>query len=357
MAFLDEEEPLAESGGGGPPSRRTPDRQRQIMVRRAVGVGVIVVLLILIILGIRGCLNARKTRSYENYASDLTAIATQTTQLSRDFFGRLNDPGNLSPLSFEAQIAADRGTAESLDQRVHALDTPGGLDAAQAQLNQSYDLRGDALTGIANQMKTALGSPGPQRTAAVNSIASYMQYFLASDVLYRLAQAQINSELKDQGIDAQVPDSIFMTDPQRWLDSLEVSTALAAVSAGKATSGTHGLALLQTTVKPGNTTLDPNTAATISGAGTPELDVQVQNQGSADESDVGVSFELTGGTQTISGSGTIPRIAAGTIQTASIPIQPSPDKNTPLTLTVTVEPVPGEQITNNNRSTYSVTFK
>jgi hypothetical protein len=357
LAFLDEEEPLAASGGGGPPSRRVPDRQRQIMMRRAIGVGVIVVILILLVLGIRGCLNARTQRSFENYASDLTAIATQTNQLSRDFFGRLNDPGNLSPLSFEAQIAADRGTAEGLDTRVHALDTPGDLGGAQDQLNQAYDLRRDALTGISNQMKTALGNPGPQRTAAVNSIANYMQYFLASDVLYGLAQAQIDAALKDEGIDQKAPDSVFMTDPQRWLDPLEVSSALAAVSAGKATSGSHGLALLQTTAKPGNVTLDPNTPATITGTGAAGLDVEVQNQGSADESDVTVSFEITGGTQTISGSGTIPRLAAGSIQTASIPIDQSPEKNTPLTLTVTVEPVPGEQITNNNRSTYSVTYR
>src|SRR5207342_107580 len=108
-------------GGGGPPSRRVPDRQRQIVVRRAVGVGVLVVLLILIILGIRGCLNARKERSFENYVSDLTAITTQTNQLSRGFFGRLSDPGDLSPLSFEAQVAADRGNAESLASRVDEL--------------------------------------------------------------------------------------------------------------------------------------------------------------------------------------------------------------------------------------------
>ena len=45
--------------------------------------------------------------------------------------------------------------------------------------------------------------------------------------------------------------------------------------------------------------------------------MEVQNQGDAEETDVGVSFELTGGTQTISGDTTIPRIAAGGIQTAT----------------------------------------
>jgi hypothetical protein len=357
LAFLDEEEPLAASRGGEPPSRRLPDRQRQIMVRRAIGVGVLLVLLILIVLGIRGCLNARKERGYENYVSDLTAIATQSNQLSRDFFGRLSDPGNLSPLSFEAQIAADRGTAEGLADRVQALDTPGDLESAQSRLDQAYDLRRDALTGISDQIKTALGNPGAERTAAVDSIADYMQYFLASDVLYGLAQGEIDSVLKDQEIDEKAPDSVFMTDPQRWLDPLEVSTALAAVSAGKATRGSHGLAILQTTVKPGNVALDPNTPATISGGGAPAIDVQVQNQGSANESDVAVSFQLTGGTRTITGSGTISRLAAGSIQTASIPIRPKPERNAQLTLEVTVQPVPGEQITNNNRSTYSITFK
>jgi hypothetical protein len=357
LAFLDEEEPLAASGGGGPPSRRVPDRQRQILVRRAVGVGVLVLLLILIILGIRGCLNARKERKFDNYVSDLTAITTQTNQLSRDFFGRLNDPGDLSPLSFEAQIAADRGNAENLDDRVHGLDTPGNLDSAQNQLNLAYDLRRDALTGISNNMKAALGDPGAQQRDAVNSIANYMQYFLASDVLYDLAKRDIDSVLKDEGIDEPAPDSVFMTDPRRWLDPLEVSTALSAVSAGKAASGDHGLALLQTSVKPGNVTLDPNTPATITGGGPPGVDVQVQNQGSVDENEVGVNFELTGGTQTITGSGTISQLAAGSIQSASIPIRPAPERNAQLTLEVTVEPVPGEQITNNNRFTYSITFK
>src|SRR5205823_3871632 len=179
----------------------------------------------------------------------------------------------------------------------------------------------------------------------------------ASDVLYRLAKGQIDPVLKDQGINDQAPESVFMTDPQRWLDPLEVASALAAVSAHKAANGTHGLALLQTTVKPGNVTLDPNTPATISGGGTPAIDVQVQNQGSVEETNVGVSFQLTGGTQTITGTATIPRISAGAIQTASIPIQPSPDKNKQLSLEVIVQPVPGEQITNNNRSTYTLTFQ
>jgi hypothetical protein len=329
--------------------------QRQIMVRRAAGVGVIVVLLILIVLGIRGCLNERKQRSFENYARDLTAIVAQSKQLSDDFFARLSDPGNLSALSFEAQVKSYRGSAEDLTSRVESLDTPDELKGAQGELNLAFQLRSDALTGISDQISTALGTQG--RSKAVQSIADYMKYFLASDVLYGRAAGEINAELENQDVSERVPESIFLPD-QRWLDPLEVSSALALVSSGKkTTSGTHGLALYQTTVQPGDVTLDPSSAATVTSTGPPELEVQVQNQGDSEESDIGVSFELTGGAQTISGDTTIPRIAPGGIQTASIPIQPDPDTGRALTLEVTVQPVVGEQISENNRSTYQVTFR
>lgn len=357
MAVLDEEE-LAPAGGGGPPSRRRPDRQRQIVFRRAIGVVVVVVLLILIILGIKGCLNAQKTRTFENYISDLNAITAQTKQLSSDFFGQLSDPGGVSSLDFKSEIATDRGTAEQLASRVDALDAPGELSDAQNELELSYHLRAQAMTGISDQMSVALGNPGDARTKALDSISNYMQYFLASDVLYQQAAAEINLGLAQQGLDLKAPDSVFMTDTTRWLDPLQVSSAIAAISAGKQTTkGSHGLALLQTTVKPGDVILSPDTPATISGNGTPEIDVQVQNQGSVDEKGVGVSFRLTGGTQTIEGTATVPTIAAGSIQTASMPIQPQPGRNTALTLEVTITPVSGEQITTNNRSTYQLTFR
>jgi hypothetical protein len=358
LAFLDEEELASPPGGTRPPSRRGPDRQRQILLRRALGVGAMVVVLILIILGIKGCLDARKTRSFENYVSDLNAISSQTSQLSGDFFSKLSDPGTASAVDFKSEIAADRGTAENLAGRVNSLDTPGELSDAQNELKLAYQLRAQALTGISDQMSKALGNPGPARNAAISSISDYMQYFLASDVLYKQARGQIDAELQNQGIDEKAPDSVFMTDPTRWLDSLQVSTALSSISSGnEATKGTHGLSIVQTTVKPGDVQLSTDTPATISG-GTKgaQVNVQVSNGGSVDEKGVGVSYSLTGGPETIQGTSTLGSIAPGAIQTAVLPIHPAPPRNTPLTLEVTVNPVPGEQITTNNRFTYQLTF-
>lgn len=353
MAFLDEEEALAPPGGGEPPHRYVPERQRQILVRRAIAVGVIVLLLILIVLGIKGCLNARKQRSFENYASDLSSIAAQSKQLSDDLFGRLTNPGNLTPLSFKAEIASDRGTAEGLATRVESLDTPDELKGAQNELNIAFQLRRDALTGISDQISTALGTEG--RGEAVNRITDYMQYFLASDVLYRRAQALIDAELQDQDIDEKAPASVFLPEPiTDWLDPLEVSSKLAGVAGTKqATAGVHGLGLLQTTVA--GTVLSTDTTTTISKA--TELDVDVQNQGDSEESDVTVSAQVTGGTQTISGEATIPKIGPGETQTAKIALDSAPPTGQQLTIDVTVQPVIGEQVETNNKATYQVTFQ
>ena|SRR5215210_602613 len=331
-----------------------PDRQRQIMARRAIGVAVLVVLLILIVLGIRGCLDARKERSFENYVSDLGTYAAQSKQLSDDFFGRLNNPGNLSPLSFKAEIAADRGTAESLLNNVESLDTPDELNSAQSELDLTFQLRRDGLAGISDQVATALGKEGS--TDAVDSITNYMQYFLASDVLYDRARAQIDAVLQDQGIDETAPESTFLPEPiTDWLDPLKVSEKLTTVVGSRqATSGVHGLGLLQTTIA--GTVLSSDTPTTISGEVT-EIDVDVQNQGDAEEADVTVTAELTGGTETISGEATIPRIGPGETQTAKVKLDSSPPTGEESTLEVTVQPVLGEQVETNNNATYQVTFE
>jgi hypothetical protein len=52
---------------------------------------------------------------------------------------------------------------------------------------------------------------------------------------------------------------------------------------------------------------------------------------------------------------TIDTIAAGETQTVEIPISPAPSGE--VTLSVEVLPVPGEQVSSNNKATYTVTFQ
>jgi subtilase family serine protease len=85
--------------------------------------------------------------------------------------------------------------------------------------------------------------------------------------------------------------------------------------------------------------------------GTPEVEVEVQNQGESTENGVVVVVTADGAETTQE----IATLEPGASETAVVPLTPTPEGVT--TLEVEVEPVPGEQVTENNEATYSVNFE
>jgi hypothetical protein len=332
------------------PPRRTP--RQQIVIRRAIGLGGGLLILILLVLGVKGCLNARKERALKDYARDVSQIVDETDQTSKAFFGRLEDPGSLSVTEFEAEINADRSAMENYLSRVQKLDVPGDMSKAQNGLELVYQLRSSAMGVIAERMSSALGEAG--REAAVSVIAHQMRTLLASDVLYEVVvRPEINRVLADNGIEGRdVPESQFLPNGVEWLDSSKIDTALGAVSGGSAASATCpcGTGLIAATLD--GTALQEGVPVTVSSNGTPELDVQVQNQGASELSGVTVSVSVDGGSPI---EQDISSIAPGETQTVTIPITPAPSGQA--TLDVEVKPVPGEEVTDNNSASYTVTFQ
>jgi hypothetical protein len=322
------------------------------MLRRALAAAGGLLLLILLVLGVKGCLNARKDRALKDYARNVTEIVDASKQTSDSFFKQLETPGSLSVTEYTNDIAADRSALDSLLQRTKALDTPGDMGSAQQSFKLVVQLRRNALTNVSNSISTALAKEG--REQAVNKIAFQMKALLASDVLYRqVAQPEMQNALKANGIDdVTIPDSKFLPDDS-WLDPTKVDDALSQVSgatSASATPGIHGLGLIQTSAN--GQVLTEGTPATISAGGSPEVDVQVQNQGDSTETGVTVSVTVNGG-QPIDQS--ISSIAAGETQTVKIPITPAPKGQ--VKLDVEVQPVAGEQVTDNNKASYTVTFQ
>ncbi len=129
-------------------------------------------------------------------------------------------------------------------------------------------------------------------------IARQMQKLLASDVLYAtVVRPEINDVLADNGIEGDdVPESVFLPDGTKWLDEAAVSAALGSVSGStaSATPGVHGLGLLGTSVN--GTELVAESTTAVTGEETPEVEVQVQNQGESTENGVTVSVTVSGGT-------------------------------------------------------------
>jgi hypothetical protein len=320
------------------------------MLRRGLALVVGLIILILIVLGVRGCLNARQNRALSDYAGNVTQIVEETEQTSQQFFGKLSDPGSLSVTEFVHEVEADRSAMDSYTARVDSLDTPGDMGDAQSTLELVYALRSHAMGEIADRMSTALGDVGSEK--ATEAIARQMRVLLASDVLYsEVARPEINNVLAENGIEGDdVPKSEFLPEGTEWLDEGNVSTALGTVSGSTTaeTPGIHGLGLLSTSVN--GTELVPESTTTVAAEETPEVEVEVQNQGESTENGVTVSVSA-GGTAL---QESISTIGAGETSTVTIPLTPAP-KGT-VTLEVNVEPVPGEQVTENNEATYTVEF-
>jgi CARDB len=321
-------------------------------MRRGLALGAGLLVLILLVLGVRGCLDARKNRALSDYAGDVTQIVNETDQTSKAFFGKLEDPGSLSVTEFVDQVNADRSAMDNYASRVEGLDAPGDMGHAQSVLELVYTLRRAAMGEIADRMSTALGDVGSERAAAI--IAKQMQRLLASDVLYAaVARPEIDGVLADHGIEGDdVPKSIFVPEGTRWFDEEEISAALGTVSGptGSETPGLHGLGLVGGSVN--GSELSEGVPVSVSAEEAPEVEVQVQNQGESTENGVTVSV-------TVDGDNTLQQdissIGAGEVQSVAIPLTPAPKGE--VTLEVDVQTVPGEQVSTNNKASYTVVFE
>lgn len=316
------------------------------MLRRGLALGGGLILLILIVVGIKGCLDARANRELSDYARNVSQIVEETQQTSKAFFGKLEDPGNLSVTEFVDQVDADRSAMATYSERVDELGAPGDMSRAQSNLELAYNLRVSAMDEIAAKMSTALGDAGAEK--AMMGIAKQMQKLLAADVIYeQVVRPEVDGVLASEGIsDSDLPKGAFLPD-EKWLQEDAVSEALGGLSGGgTATPGVHGLGLIGVSVN--GSELVEGAATTVAGEEGVEVEVTVQNQGESTENGVTVSVTYEGTTL----EQEIDEIAAGEEAVASIALTPAPSGE--VTLEVEAEPVAGEQVTENNEASYTV---
>ncbi len=328
------------------------------MARRLIGVAVGVGFVILIVLAFRGCLEARKERNIRNYVQDASTIATESQQLGKNFFTLLEDPSQVSSsVEYQQKLQLLRDSSTSLLDRAHNLNVPSEMSSAQDALTQTLNLRLDALTVWAARITQATATT--ERADAIEAITTQMSALYASDVVYtEEAVPKVQAALNDTGVSAPpLPAGNFMPDAQidstsnvEWLSQDKIIAALSQVSgASDLASGTHGLALYQTAIE--GTVLSPDTPNTVPPSAQ-EVSIQVQNQGDSDESGVAVTVTING---QVLPHGTIPAIGAGETKTVKIPLVAVP-QGQEVTLDVSVAPVPGEAVSSNNESSYTVTF-
>jgi hypothetical protein len=362
LSFLDEpDEPVR-------PRRRPPrgssvDRQTLMARRGIAGVGVLIVVILFVLL-LRGCLDARKESAMEDYAEQSAEIMRESKLEGDQLFELLQSEGGTDQVvEIQNDLNAYRVSSSERVDRARDLDVPDEVADANRYFIDVLELRRDGLALTADAMQTALGDQ--DRRQGTERVAAAMQMFLASDTVDMTRfRPRLRAALEEEEL--AIPDfprDTFVRDVE-WLDAAFVADQVNALRSGTgggggadedAAPGLHGNGLAAVTL--GGTTLTPGgTDTTVQLTGDLAFEVQVQNQGENTETDVNVVVSVGEGDDAIELEEAIDTIAVGEIQTVTIPLTEQPPTGQSVPITVEVEPVPGEEMTDNNVQELSVIF-
>jgi hypothetical protein len=363
LSFFDEDDeprtrvrPRRAAGGGG---AAAPDRQTVLIRQLVLFVGFILVLA-LVIFVIDGCRDSARESGLKDYNRDVASIVRDSdSQVGKPFFDLLRNPssGDLS-----TQIAGYKVQAEQQYEQAKRISTPGDLAAAQRSFLMTMEMRRDGLQSVADRIRTALSSDAEAADRAINEIAGAMELFLSSDVIYgQRVLPFIETELQDADVGAQrLQQSQFLPGIE-WLDPNVVADALGQqLSAGGGTNGRepapglHGTGI--DSVQVGDLTLEPDAPNRIPYGPDTEFTVNFTNQGENDEVDLTVVLRIEGGPEPLRVTKGVASVAAGASAAATLSLDKAPPLDTPVTITATVRPVPGEEKRDNNTAEFDAAF-
>jgi hypothetical protein len=328
------------------------------MVRRTIAIGGGVLLFILLVLLFRGCLDARKERSMEDYVRNSTELVDLSKAESRQLFeilGAGDDPDQ--DVNRQNQANALRVDSATLADRARDLDVPGELSEAHDYFLEALDLRRDALAVVARELPGALAQE--EQRESTSQIAGVMAVFLASDVLTKNRFRPILADALEEEEIAEDPpgrEALTFVEDVEWVNPSFVADEIAGLRGadGTATPGLHGNGL--GAVSLAGVPLTPGASATVELAQDAAFDIEVVNQGDSTETDVRVTVNVGQGGDALELEETIEEIAAGEAKPVTIPLTGGPPTGQNVPITVRVEPVPGEEVTDNNEGEFIVIF-
>ena len=315
-------------------------------------------MLLLLVLGIKSCRDSARKDSFRNYVRDVGALVQASDTESKNLFALLAKPGAQGQVQLQNAVNGYASDAQQLVDRAKGTDRPDELSSAKRYFVEALELRRDGLETIARELRSALSGQG--RRTAVSRIASQMQLFLASDVVYsQRVLPNLTHPLKKEGLldQVEVPKSHFIPDLQ-WIRPSVVVSRLGGLGAGggPVAPGLHGTSLIGVTAKPGGQSLAEGGATSITVTSKLSFDVTVQDAGNNDERDVVVQLSITGAGKPIVREQTLASIGAGEQKVVSIPLAAAPPTGRPVSIRVNIKAVPGEKKLDNNKATYPAIF-
>jgi hypothetical protein len=332
-----------------------------LLVRRLVAGGLGLVILILLLFVVKSCQDSAADKALENYNSEVSTIARESSDLGGQFFGLLGASGT-APQDLTSQISSFQVQAGQEYDQAKALSVPGEMTGAQQNLLIALEMRRNGLKYIAGRIGNALGDSGDAADKAINEIAGQMQVFLASDVIYESRVIPfIQAGLDQRKIGGQRIAASRFFPSQTWLspqvvaDQLNQQLTSGTSTPGQPTGpGLHGTQLDSVTF--GSTTLQSGVTNRLTYAPGTEFVVKLTNGGENDEFQVKVSVRIKAGTQNTTLTGTVDKIAKGTAAEVRLALKKTPPIDAATTITVQIAAVPGEKKLDNNKADYPALF-
>jgi len=336
-----------------PPTGLTP-------LLRLIGlISFAILIVLLLVLWVNGCREDKKKDAYRHYVEKVQDYGQQSQRLGRSFNQLLTTRGTKES-DVESELSGLARQQEQVASAARGLNPPGRLRSEDAHMLDALDLRTNGLRGMTDAFRSTASSKNA--TTAGAELAVQMQRLIASDVIWAdLFKEPTKSELQRLGITGvNVPDSVFLanTDIATTASMKSLWQRIHGTAAGGGTNCTpRGTELVSTKALPSGKELSTSDLNTIPLSPDLVFQVTVKNSGCAQEVGLRVTLTIQQSPKPIKSRKSIPLIDAGNEETVSFSAGstvPPLDQRT--SLTVEVDPVPGETRTSNNSANYPVQF-
>jgi CARDB len=300
-----------------PPTGLTP-------LLRLIGlISFAILIVLLLVLWVNGCRESKRKDAYRNYVKKVQNYGQQSQRLGRSFNSLLTTRGTKES-DVESELSGLARQQEQIASAARGLNPPGHLRAEDAHMLDSLDLRTNGLRSMADAFRSTASSKNANTAGA--ELAVQMQRLIASDVIWA---------------------DLFMEPTKSELQRLGVTGV---------NGSPRGTGLVSTKALPSGKELSEGSLNTIQLSTDLSFTVTVKNSGCAQEVGLRVTLTIQQSPKPIKSRKTIPLIDPGNEETVSFSGLGLPPLDQKTSLTVEVDPVPGETTTDNNSANYPVQF-
>jgi hypothetical protein len=320
-----------------------------------------ILIVVLLLLWVQSCQEDKKRDAYSSYMTSMKAVGDDSQRVGRELSDALTTQG-IKPAELQKQLGNLAQQQELATERARKLDPPGPLHEAHDRALEALAFRANGLAGLSEAFRRTQGSKDAAAAGAL--LASQAERLVASDVVWDdLFKEPGIVVLKTENISGVVvPDSNFVQTPDlastRSMVPIweRINGSAASGSSSGTPVGLHGTNIESVKVIPGGQTLSESTENTVEASTDLGFAVAVANGGNSQEVKIQVTLTIQQSPTPIVKKQTIDIINPDETKTVVFRDFPSVDFGERRIMRIDVDPVPGEQRTNNNSAEYPIIF-